>query len=97
MKVYKIIAAVMAKNVYICAVHDCRKVFSKPSRLVQHARTHTGEVRLLVYVEIAGTALKWAIIWYFCSLRPHARRKNTKTAIDTHQIILRNAPITPML
>ena len=34
----------MAKTVYICAVDDCRKVFSKPSRLVQHARTHTGEV-----------------------------------------------------
>ena len=57
MKVNKIIAVIMAKNVYICAVHDCRKVFSKPSRLVQHARTHTGEVRLLVYVENAGTAL----------------------------------------
>ena len=31
---------------YVCSYPDCNKFFSKPSRLVQHMRTHTGEASI---------------------------------------------------
>ena len=34
----------MSTSKHVCPVKDCGKVFSKPSRLVIHIRTHTGEV-----------------------------------------------------
>lgn len=40
----------VTKKPYICDFEGCDKSFSKPARLAEHARSHTGEVRLLIYI-----------------------------------------------
>lgn len=36
----------VSKKRYTCAFQGCTKAFAKPSRLAEHERSHTGDVRL---------------------------------------------------
>ena len=38
------------KKRYHCAYEGCDKAYSKPSRLEEHERSHTGDVSLLIHV-----------------------------------------------
>ncbi|KAG9312012.1 hypothetical protein JVU11DRAFT_7285 [Chiua virens] len=43
--------SVSKKSRYPCAYPDCTKSYSKPSRLAEHERSHTGEVRITMTTE----------------------------------------------
>ena len=57
------------KKRYSCTFEGCDKAYSKPSRLAEHERSHTGDVRLRFIIRQFKRLILYIASIYLCNMR----------------------------